>query len=139
MAFRLVLKDERSMKITIECSENQAGIILQALEEFFRLRMAQADHVAQSLLDDVADINDDISAYCDKRVMLEAALQTVVNIAYPTKNHSSDTCRNAADLWNCIRNAIYMAKPHDPDSWDVRNREPIQLGAELLPKVEVEL
>lgn len=128
------------MKITIECTENQAGIILQALEEFFRLRMAQADHVAQSLLDDVADIHDDIGIYLDKREMLESAFRMVVNIAYPRMNHSSDTCRNAADLWNCIRHAMYKAEPHrDPDSWDTRSREPIQLGTEQLPKVEVEL
>ena len=128
------------MKITIECTENQSSIILQGLEEFFRLRMAQADHVAQSLVDDVADINKDINNYCDKRAMLESAFQTVVNIAYPRHDHSSDTCRNAADLWSCIRHAMYKAEPHrDPDSWDIRSREPIQLGTEPLPKVEVEL
>lgn len=126
------------MKITIECSDNQVEIILQALEDFFRLRMGQADCVAQSLVDDAADMHD-IDNYCDKREMLESAFRMVVNIAYPRCNHSSDTCRNAADLWRCIRHAIYMAKPHDPDSWDVRNSEPIQLGTELLPKVEVEL
>lgn len=131
------------MKITIECSDNQADIILQALEDFFRLRMGQADCVAQSLVDDVADINIDINYYCEKRTMLESAFRTVVNIAYSKKDfwidRSSDTCRNASDLWTCINHAIYMAKPHDMDSWDVRNREPIQLGAEPLPKVEVEL
>lgn len=126
------------MKITIECSDNQADIILQALEDFFRLRMGQADCVAQSLVDDAADLND-IDNYCDKREMLELAFRTVVNIAYPRCKHSSDTCRNAADLWRCIRHVIYMAKPHDPDSWDVRKCEPIQLGTEPLPKVEVEL
>lgn len=125
------------MKITIECSDNQADIILQALEDFFRLRMGQPDSVAQSLVDDVADIHD-IDYYCDKRAMLESAFRMVVNIAYPRNNHSSDTCRNASDLWRCIRHAIYKAEPHDPDSWDVRDREPIQLGTEPLPKVEVE-
>ena len=127
------------MKITIECTENQASIILQALEEFFRLRMAQADHVAQGLLDDVADINDDIGNYLDMREKLESAFHMVVNIAYPRKKRASDTCRNATDLWNCISHAMYEAKPHDPDSWDVRERKPIQLGTEPLPKVEVEL
>ncbi len=126
------------MKITIECSDNQADIILQALEDFFRLRMAQPDCVAQSLVDDVADIHD-IDSYLDMRATLESAFRTVVNVAYPRRIRSSDTCRNAADLWTCIRHAIYIAKPHDPDSWDVRNRDPIQLGAELLPKVEVKL
>ena len=126
------------MKITIECSNDQADIILQALEDFFRLRMGQADCVAQSLVDDVADLHD-IDNYCDKREMLESAYRMVVNIAYPRSNHSSDTCRNASDLWCCIRYAIYKAKSHDPDSWDVRSSEPIQLGTEPLPKVEVEL
>ena len=126
------------MKITIECSENQADIILQALEDFFRLRMGQADCVAQSLVDDAVDIHD-IDNYYDKREMLESAFRTVVNIAYPRNNRSSDTCRNAADLWTCIRHAIYMGKPHNPDSWDVRSREPIRLGTEPLPRVEVEL
>ena len=127
------------MKITIECSENQADIILHALEDFFRLRMAQPDCVAQSLVDDVADIHGDIDSYCDKREMLESAFRMVVNIAYPRNNHSSDTCRNAADLWRCIRHALYKAEPHDPDSWDVRSIEPIQLGTEPLPEVEAEL
>lgn len=126
------------MKITIECSENQTGIILQALEDFFRLRMRQADCVAQSLVDDAEDVHD-IDSYCDKRELLESAFRTVVDIAYPRNNRSSDTCRNAVDLWTCIRHAIYMAKPNVPDSWDVRSSEPIQFGAEPLPKVEVEL
>ena len=126
------------MKITIECSDNQADIILQALEDFFRLRMGQSDCVAQSLVDDVADIHD-IDNYLDKRAMLESAFRMVVNIAYPRCNHSSDTCRNASDLWSSIRHALYNAEPHDPDSWDVRSREPIQLGTEPLPKVEVQL
>lgn len=126
------------MKITIECSDNQADIILQALEDFFRLRMGQADCVAQSLVDDAADLND-IDNYCDKREMLESAFRMVVNIAYPRRVRSSDTCRNATDLWKCINHAIYMAKPHDPDSWDVRGSEPIQLGTEPLPKVKVKL
>ena len=127
------------MKITIECTDNQSGIILQGLEDFFRLRMGQTYFVARSLVDDVADINKDINNYWDKCAMLESAFQTVVNIAYPRHDHSSDTCRNAADLWNCISHAMYKAEPHDPDSWDVRSREPIQLGTEPLPKVEVEL
>ena len=126
------------MKITIECSENQTGIILQALEDFFRLRMGQGDCVAQSLVDDAADIHD-IDNYCDKREMLESAFRMVVNIAYPRNNRSSNTCRNAVDLWSCIRHAIYMAKPNDPDSWDVRGSETTSLGTEPLPKVEVEL
>lgn len=126
------------MRITIECSDNQADIILQALEDFFRLRMAQPDCVAQSLVDDAADLHD-IDSYCDKREMLESAFRMVVNIAYPRNNHSSDTCRNAADLWRCIRHALYKAEPQDPDSWDGRSIEPIQLGTEQLPKVEVEL
>ena len=124
------------MKITIECSENQADIILQELNDFVELFCA--DCVAQSLVDDVADPHD-IDNYCDKRTLLESALRMAVNIAYPINTRSSDTCRNATDLWTCIRHAIYIAKPHDPDSWDVRNRDPIQLGAEPLPKVEVEL
>lgn len=66
-------------------------------------------------------------------------LRWVVNIAYLRCNHSSDTCRNASDLWSSIRHALYNAEPHDPDSWDVRSREPIQLGTEQLPKVEVQL
>lgn len=126
------------MKITIECSENQTDIILQALEDFFHLRIRQADCVAQSLVDDAEDVHD-IDSYCDKREMLESAFDTVINIAYSRNNRSSDTCRNAADLWSCIRHAVYMEKPHDPDSLDVRSREPIQLGTEPLPKVEVEL
>lgn len=127
------------MKITIECSKNQADIILHALEDFFRLRMGQSDCVAQSLVDDVTDIHDDIDNYLDKRAMLESAYRMVVVIAYPRIIHSSDTCRNASDLWSSIRHALYKAEPHDPDSWDTRSREPIQLGTEPLPKVEVEL
>lgn len=62
------------MKITIECSDNQADIILHALEDFFRLRMGQSDCVAQSLVDDAADIHD-IENYLDKRAMLESAFR----------------------------------------------------------------
>ena len=134
------------MKITIECNEEQADLMVAALEDYFRLRMGQADHMAQSLADDIYEWDESnpknqelFNEYLKRREELGNWYELLIRIAYGRGCcWSSDRCRNAADIWRCLRHELYMTSDCEKSDWDVRGDEPIQLGTIDLPKIEVE-
>lgn len=140
--------EQKGMKVTIELKEEQLQIMIQALEEYFRCRMNQFDVLADGLANDTfkydkTNPKNDLlfELYIQRRHTLEEILKAVGRIAYDTNNcYSSDDCRNACDLWSVLRHELYMAHPEQHDGYyDVRSREPIQMGAIELPKVEIEV
>lgn len=134
------------MKITIECCEEQVNLIVAALEDYFRLRMGQNLHMAQSLADDTYKWDEKnpnngmlFNRYIDRRDTLEYAYLALMRIAYGANRYeSSDACRNASDIWRCLRHELYMTSDCEKTDWDVRYDEPIRLGTLDLPKIEVE-
>ena len=140
------------MKITIDCTEEQAEIIVAALEDYFRLRMGQADHMAQSLADNTYKWDKDnpdnkrlFDMYLVRRENLNYVYRALISIAYGSRLAVSDTCHgvsmssaNACDIWRCLRHELYMTSDCDKRTWDVRGDKPIQLGTIDLPKIEVE-
>ena len=136
------------MKITIECNEEQADLMVAALEDYFRLRMGQNLHMAQSLADDTYkfDANNpdnecDFQEYIERRECLEHLYRQLITASYGRTyggGGSSDACRNASDIWRCLRHELYMTSECKKNGWDVRGDKPIQLGTIDLPKIEVE-
>lgn len=133
------------MKITIECNEEQAYMIVAALEDYFRLRMGQADHMAMSLADDTFKWDESnpenkrlFDKYIERKESLSYVYQILINIAYGNRINHFDTCRNVSDIWRCLRHELYMASDCEKNDWDVRGNKPIQLGTIDLPKIEVE-
>lgn len=83
------------MKITIECNEEQADLILAALEDYSRLRLGQADYMARSLADDIFkwdEKNPENERLFEKYLLqtknLEYVYQTLINIAYGNRSKS---------------------------------------------------
>lgn len=133
------------MKITIECNEEQANLIVAALEDYFRLRMGQADHMAMTLADDTFIWDESnpenkrlFDKYIERKANLSYVYQALINIAYGNGLKNSDTCRNACDIWRCLSHELYMTSDCKKNDWDVRGNKPIQLGTIDLPKIEVE-
>lgn len=136
------------MKLTMELTNEQYGIILSALEEYFRLRMGQADIVAQEFSDDTYPVRENFKdedsfllaheRWLIKRDAIEAVMRAACELNYGRySSSSSDRCRNASDLWSVMRYSRYKDDPNVP-GWDRRRAEPIQLGTIPLPIVRYE-
>lgn len=134
------------MKLTIECTEEQANLIVRSLEIAFRPLMNQWMDLAYWLADDSytydkSNPNNDklFDRHIQNRDILEGLLKTAGRINYGHKTTSSATARNISDMWSVLRHELYLANNGEKDSWDVRSREPIQIGEYPLIKCEVEL
>ena len=132
------------MKITIECNEEQANLIVAALEDYFRLRMGQADHIAMSLADDTFKWDESnpenkrlFDKYLIRRENLKYVYQALIKIAYGDGIKRSDAF-NASDIWRCLSHELYMTSDCEKNGLDVRGDKPIKLGTLDLPRSEVE-
>lgn len=129
------------MKITIECNEEQADLMVAALEDYFRLRMGQADHMARSLADDTFKWDESnpenerlFDKYIERKENLNYVYQSLIKMAYGNGLKNSDTCRNVCDIWR----SLYRAIDGDERNLQLRGYKLIQLGTIDLPKIEVE-
>ena len=132
------------MKITIECNEEQADLIAAALEDYFRLRMGQADHMAMSLAGDTFKWDESnpenkklFDEYIERRANLFYVYQALIKIAHVDRIRRTDAF-NTSDIWRCLSHELYMTSDGEKSDWDVRGDKPIKLGTLDLPKIEVE-
>lgn len=123
-------------KVTIELTEAQAKIVLQAVEEWFRLRMGQHGGLAHDLAfygykykkGDDDTFNNAIA----KQAMLDGILDEMFHIAFtqcgkPRKVEPDVTV--ASDIWSALRYELSYKSD--------RMTMPFQLGEEPLPKITV--
>jgi hypothetical protein len=130
---------ELAKKVVMELSEKQAKVIQDALEEYFRLRLGQAN--ISGLADDLAfstyeKCMDPTGKYFDlaiqRRDSINQLLSAIFYITWPVygaPEKRSDSELIAGDIWSLLR-------------WELSNKEsyrstPIQLGPEPLPKIEL--
>lgn len=128
-----------SQKYIIELTEKQAQTVLAAVEEFFRLRMGQAN--LNGLADDLAfstyDRSKDTTGRgfdlaLQRRDNINHVLKAIFHIAWPIYGAPEKRTEReliAGDIWSQLR-------------WEMSTKEPymstpIQLGSEPLPKVTV--
>lgn len=126
-------------KVVLELSEAQAKVTQDALEEYFRLRLGQAN--ISGLADDLAfstydRSKDPTGKYFDlaiqRRDSINQLLSAIFYITWPiygAPEKRSDYEIIAGDIWSQLR-------------WELSNKEsyrstPIQLGPEPLPKIEI--
>lgn len=126
-------------KINMEMSEDQARILLAALEEYFRLRMGQANICG--LADDLAfatyDRSKDPSGKgfdlaIQRRDSINHILTAIFNIAWPiygAPEQKSASMLIAGDMWSQLRWELSEKEPY--------KATPIQLGPESLPKIKI--
>lgn len=127
-------------KVTIEMSETQARIVLAAVEEWFRLRMAQGHDLAN----DLAFLGykhseakpGDFDLRIERRDNLDAIVRAMLEIAFPWRKHGISVgvepdVHIASDIWSQLR---WELSPKNA-IWD---RTPFQMGTEPMVKVTVE-
>lgn len=127
-------------KVTIELTERQARTVQAALEEYFRLRMGQANlnGLADDLAFDVYDRNKDTTGKgfdlaIQRRDNINHVLKAIFHMAWPiygAPEKKSEPVLIAGDIWSQLR-------------WEMSTKEPyvatpIQLGPDPLPKVTIE-
>ena len=135
------------MKLQIELTENQLGILIDALESRFRWMMPQQSDLAiDSLLNDVAPKKNNYSnevwsrefdRWIERREHAGEVASTLQRIIYGRPYEDKyPSHRNISDMWRVLRHTQWEMLDEKFD-FDVRECEPIQLGSEPLMKVEV--
>lgn len=127
-------------KVTIELTERQARTVQVALEEYFRLRMGQANlnGLADDLAFDTYDRSKDTTGKgfdlaIQRRDNINHVLKAIFHMAWPiygAPEKKSEPVLIAGDIWSQLR-------------WEMSTKEPyastpIQLGPDPLPKVTIE-
>lgn len=127
-------------KVIIELTERQARTVQVALEEYFRLRMGQANlnGLADDLAFDVYDRSKDTTGKgfdlaIQRRDNINHVLKAIFHMAWPiygAPEKKSEPVLIAGDIWSQLR-------------WEMSTKEPyvatpIQLGPDPLPKVTIE-
>lgn len=124
-------------KVTIEMSENQARIVLVALEEWFRLRMGQEFDLANGLAfhgyKHSKENHEAFNSAIQRRDSIQAVIRAMFHIAWPhygTPEKVDPEVHIASDIWSQLR-------------WELSTKEewmstPFQMGPEPMPKITVE-
>lgn len=125
------------MKLTIDCTDEQAQLLLNCLEESFRFRMQQSISFLSIV---TADRGFDCEKYGGVSTeMAEGYLRSLMTVLYGAGNTKlTDDTQCISDMWSVIRHEIYIANGGEKDTWDVRSSKPIKLGDLPMIKVEVE-
>lgn len=124
-------------KIIIELNERQARTVLEAVEEWFRLRMGQASDLANGLAFLGYKHDRTKPELFDRRILIRDALfelirsmQRIAFGPYGTTENVPPEVHIGSDIWSTLR---YELGPKD--KW---SSTPFQIGPEPLPKITVE-
>jgi hypothetical protein len=127
-------------KVIIEMTETQARLVLEAVEEWFRLRMGQSADLANSLALLGFDYKDHTKESFNERMQRRDALDAVINamlkIAFPWRGYMNGheiqpEVHIASDIWSQLRYDL----THVKTEW---TSTPFQMGSEPMVKVTVE-
>lgn len=124
-------------KVTIELTEVQAGIVLEAVEEWFRLRMGQYSDLANGLAFHGYEHDPENKLAFDRRIVKRNAIQEVIKAMlriafsdYGTPGQIEPEVHVAADIWSALR--------YELSTKEAYMSTPFQMGTEPLPKITVE-
>ena len=127
-------------KVTIEMTETQARLVLAAVEEWFRLRLAQRSDLANGLAFLGYDWNKsnqdrEFDKRIERRNALDSVIQAMLDIAFPYIKHGipfevTPETHIVSDIWSQLR-------------WELSTKDewmstPFQMGTEPMVKVTVE-
>ena len=122
------------MKLTIECTPEQAQMIVDCLEESFRFRMGQENLFLDRPIWEIWDKKSNIYEVRETATCIAKGLMHTLydGIEQPKE------VNEIADMWRVLRHELYLANGGKPDNYmDVRSDNPIQLSDWPLIKVEV--
>lgn len=133
------------MKYQLELSKEQTEIIKIALEEYFRLRMNQtwdfADDICFEGFNYQEHTPEDFDKRLENRDMLRDELKKLLDKVHSWwlkgGEHRKQTIemRRAQDIWQVIRQRLYLDRGGDPNSWCADAKDPMPTTDEPLPKI----
>lgn len=132
------------MKYTLEISENQAKVIMSALEEYFRLRMNQTIDFANSICFESYDYKnhteEDFNERIERRDLFDKELKQLLQTVHPLvyKNgyrKQTNEMLIAQDIWQVIRHQLFLDRGGEKIDWCTAAREPMQMSGEELPTI----
>lgn len=134
------------MKLTIECAEEQAQLLVNCLEEAFRFRMKQERNFLEHILweeypdkEKCKNVEEAQDKWLEMRDHAKGTCRALMNNIYGVYNTDMPKEANEiADMWRVIRHNIYKANGGN-DEGCVMNYEPIQISNLPLIKCEVEI
>lgn len=133
-------------RYTLSVTETQLRAINMALEEFFRMRLAQAFDFAEDVA--FADFNwkKHSQNEFDDRLYVRDNLQKVIEIAIRSaRDHLGmrlaydigDTARICEDVWQVIRHQLWIDNPNRSD-WTVDSRPLLPVSDEPAARIFLE-
>ena len=133
------------LKYRLEASKEQMEIIKISLEEFFRVRMGQFGSLSEDLAfmgynydgHDKSEFNTRI----ERRSSANEVFCAAMDVAQPMRKHGvvpdqSLEMLRAQDIWQVIRNKLYLDNGGDPNGWNVDARDPMSMTGENIPTLE---
>ena len=133
------------LKYRLEASKEQMEIIKISLEEFFRVRMGQFGSLSEDLAFmgysyDDHDKNE-FNTRIERRSSADEVFRAAMDVAQPMRKHGvapdqSLEMLRAQDIWQVIRNKLYLDNGGNPNGWNVDAREPMSMTGENLPILE---
>ena len=133
------------MRYQIELSEEQTQIIKIALEEYFRLRMNQTRDFADDLCFEAFNYDchkpEDFDNRIENRNTFQEELRELLERFHPLYvngvglREQTIEMRRAQDIWQVVRQRLYLDRGGDPNSWCVDAKDPMPTTDEPLPKI----
>lgn len=135
-----------STKYRLTLSENQARIVMMALESFFRTRFGQYFDLVEDIAfngydhdkdKDGTDFKQRINDRNDAEELFNKAFE-MAKPKYRSANEyyqKTPDMRNAIDIWHVIRHQFWKDRPNHSD-WTTDSVEPFAIAGEPLCKIE---
>lgn len=128
--------NKKTVTYTLTLTEQQARVVQNALEEYFRLRMSQESDFCNDLARMETDLDPEnpeherlFNAYLSRRDHMQELMRAFFKIAfepYGYLRYKTDDMMIAETVWDSIRHARGQSR------WS----EPFQVGPEPCPKIE---
>lgn len=130
-------------KYKIELTETQCYVVMDALEEYFRINLNQWEDLSRRLGSMNVHISKDnpnrdhiFDLYIQRKNIIQKILMAVGSIVWSSGNvEQNDDSKIAQDIWAVIRHRLYI-DGDEVDPWCTAATPVFQIGPEQLPNVE---
>lgn len=130
-------------KYKIELTETQCYVVMNALEEYFRINLNQWEDLSRRLGNMNVHISKDnpnrdhiFDLYIQRKNIIQKILMAIGSIVWSSGNvEQNDDSKIAQDIWAVIRHHIYISGD-EVNPWCAAADPVLQIGPEQLPNVE---
>ena len=123
-------------------TKEELAFIKDVLEEYFRIRLNQwfdftTDVAHAGYVYDKTNTDNDklFDEYIRRRNEAYDRFTAEVNKVRTWNTPQTAAMQRAQDVWQVIRNRLYLDKGGDPNGWNVAARKPTSISGEPLPKI----